>query len=249
MLFPRSCFGKPSRAGKNHPNLSTVINKRLANVNETVQTASEEGPKSSGKGNSSLQKQVAAKTAAFDFKGAIRLVSSNDKVLPPTEDVRKRLETKHPPPHPNTNIPPRELEVVDVLIVSVEDVKRAIGSFRNGSGGGHDGLVPQILKDATEERLGDSALKLLTAITNFINGIAIPGKIPDEICPVFFGASLLGLSKDDGGVRPIAVGLTWRRIIGKIMMFKNRPLCKELFYPIQLGVGVEKGAEICVHTI
>lgn len=32
-------------------------------------------------------------------------------------------------------------------------------------------------------------------------------KVPREVCPFFFGASLLALEKD-GGVRPIAVGCT-----------------------------------------
>lgn len=37
-------------------------------------------------------------------------------------------------------------------------------------------------------------------------------KVPREVCPFFFGASLLTLEKD-GGVRPIAVGCTLRRLV------------------------------------
>ena len=70
------------------------------------------------------------------------------------------------------------------------------------------------------------------------------------MCPVFFGARLIALSKYEGdGLRPIAIGLTLRRLAGKIVMNKLRPDCKQLLSSRQLGVGVTRGAEIAVHSL
>ena len=67
---------------------------------------------------------------------------------------------------------------------------------------------------------------------------------------MFYGARLIALSKSEGdGLRPIAMGLTLRRLAGKIMMKKLRPDCRQLLSPQQLGVGVTRGAEIAVHAL
>ena len=76
-----------------------------------------------------------------------------------------------------------------------------------------------------------------------------PGKVPKEICATFFGANLIALSKPCGGVRPIAVGLSLRRLAGKGAMKKLYGKCKELFFLHQLGVGTPKGVESAVHVV
>ena len=69
-------------------------------------------------------------------------------------------------------------------------------------------------------------------------------------CPVFYGARLIAVSKSDGnGLRPISIGLTLRRLSGKIIMSKVRPDCEQLLSPRQLGVGVSRGAETAVHVL
>ena len=52
-----------------------------------------------------------------------------------------------------------------------------------------------------------------------------------------------------GGVRPIAIGNTLRRLDGKIGMFNINGIEKELFWPHQVGVGVPLGGEIACHSI
>jgi hypothetical protein len=41
--------------------------------------------------------------------------------------------------------------------------------------------------------------------------------IPLEISQILYGVSLCALSKKDGGIRPIAVGCTLRRLAAKIV--------------------------------
>ena len=102
--------------------------------------------------------------------------------------------------------------------------------------------------DLISEEIGEPALKLLDALTDFFNRIMFTGNIPCEICSTIFGANLIALSKPDGGIRPIAVGFLLRRLAGKIIMKKLYGKCKDLFYPYQLGVGTPKGVESAVHT-
>ena len=109
--------------------------------------------------------------------------------------------------------------------------------------------MPQHLKDLTEDSLGEPGLKLLQMITNFLNEVIYPGKVPNKICQTLFGANLTALSKEDGGVRPIAVGLVWRRLASKIIMSTLHETCEDLFNPNQLGVGTPKGAEAAIHAI
>ena len=51
-------------------------------------------------------------------------------------------------------------------------------------------------------------------MTSFVNLVS-SHKLPAEVHPIFGGASLIALRKKDGGVRPIAVGLTLRRLVAK----------------------------------
>jgi len=43
----------------------------------------------------------------------------------------------------------------------------------------------------------------------------LAGSCPKDIAPYFFGGHLLALSKKSGGLRPIAIWLTLRRLVSK----------------------------------
>ena len=63
----------------------------------------------------------------------------------------------------------------------------------------------------------------------------------------FFGAKLIGLKKPDRGLRPIAVGKTFRRLSAKCAgyyVFESR---QATYGNRQVGVGTKKGAELASH--
>jgi hypothetical protein len=65
--------------------------------------------------------------------------------------------------------------------------------------------------------------------------------------PYFFGGSLIALKKKDGGIRPIAVGETLRRLAAKLIL-----KLKELnfpFSPYQFGIKTKQGSEIIAHNL
>lgn len=113
--------------------------------------------------------------------------------------------------------------------------------------GGPDGLRPQHLKDLIGPAAGDGAPLLMNALVGFTT-LVLEGKTPESIQPFLFGASLTALNKKDGGLRPIAVGNTLRRLVAKCACSQARDLTSEVLPPHQLGFGVAQGAECAVHA-
>ena len=121
----------------------------------------------------------------------------------------------------------------------------AILNFPAGSAGGPDGLKPGHLKHLIgAAEAGNRLLESLTKLVNFV----LNNQIPEDIRPIFFGANLCALSKKCGGVRPIAVGNTLRRLVTKAGF---KPVSQELgafFRPNQLGYASKGGSEAAAHA-
>ena len=73
-------------------------------------------------------------------------------------------------------------------------------------------------------------------------------EIPVSFQPLLFEVNLISLEKNCGGLRPIAVGETFRRLAGKCAAsFINKKLAP-MMAPMQLGAGVRFGAEAAAHA-
>ena len=66
--------------------------------------------------------------------------------------------------------------------------------------------------------------------------------------PFFFGVNLIGLNKPDGGIRPIAIGSTLRRLAAKCVSAAVKEEMGSLLFPTQLGFGTPMGVEATVHA-
>ena len=132
-------------------------------------------------------------------------------------------------------------------MVSPFEVTRAEYSFPSGSAGVHDGLLPQHLKDLISPTLGLDSSSLITSLTTFINKV-VSGNVPISARPFFLGANLVGLNKPDGGIRPIALGSTLRRLAAKCVSAAVKVEMDSLLFPTQLGFGTPMGAEATVHA-
>ena len=66
----------------------------------------------------------------------------------------------------------------------------------------------------------EAGTRLLTALTDLIN-VALKGEVPEFATSTFYGENLCALTKRDGGIRPIAVDCTYRRLATKV---GTRPL-------------------------
>jgi len=131
------------------------------------------------------------------------------------------------------------------LSVDKSEVRRAVLSFPAGSPGGPDGLRPQHIRDMLLCR--EIGSDFLTALTSFVNMI-LAGRCPSGVVPVFFGSRLLAINKKSGGVRPIAIGFTLRRLASKCANAFGVNHLKGFLQPYQLGVGTPGGCEAAIHS-
>ena len=156
------------------------------------------------------------------------------------------LKLKHPPAHPDSCFPSPP-EAASLTPVSEKEVVSAIRSFPCASAGGPDGLRPQHLKDLTSESAERGGKELVQALSSFITHI-LEGRTPTFVRQVFFGANLIALRKKEGGVRPIAIGQTLRRLVAKCAGFRVVGAISTTLAPQQLGYGIPLGSEAAARA-
>ena len=250
--FSSICLRKPKRGGKRRPSLTSSV---LTNINSyvcdplTPLIPSDRGTSHTSEGEDARTKLAGKKIANGDIRGAIRVLSSNDSILPYDESTFSVLKTKHPSRHPESHMPdwPSDDSGANALQLTEEQVRRAVMSFPGGSAGGSDLLLPQHLKDLISKSSGDGGTQLLSSLTGLCNKM-LRGEVPEHVTPVLYGASLLAFSKPRGGVRPIAIGGTLRRLVAKAAVFHLKPEVEPKLFPFQLGVSIPSGAEVIVHS-
>ncbi len=103
------------------------------------------------------------------------------------------------------------------------------------------------LKDLLDPSMSECRSVLLPSLVSFIQ-FALEGRVALFVRPFFFSANLIALHKPGGGICPIAVGCTLRRLIAKIAGVLVRSDIVELLSPSQLGFGVPGGAEAAIHS-
>ncbi len=199
--------------------------------------------------NTQTSDQSAAKRASLkleegDVKGAVRALLSEDKIILPSNDTLQVLAQKHPPCPPDRR---RILPVQSIppLRASESDISEALKHFPPGSAGGPDGLKPQHLREMAD---GPSGHNFIACLTLFVNMI-LSGNSPAVIRSYLFGGTLLGFQKKDGGVRPIAIGYTIRRLAAKVAVHRVAAKCGSIMGHRQLGFGVAGGAEAAAHAV
>ncbi|XP_029656934.1 uncharacterized protein LOC115230976 [Octopus sinensis] len=77
----------------------------------------------------------------------------------------------------------------------------------------------------------------------------LSGTLPETIRHVMFSAKLIAFDKKGGGVRPIAVGLVFRRLASKLVCRAILPTLITQLQPAQIGVGSPGGCEAAVHAV
>lgn len=213
----------------------------------TKNTASRRVTSSDSQKDSSARRsrQVEAKVADGDIRGAVRLLSSSEDIAEFSTSTLQALKLKHPARSSPLTIP--EPPPTPPLVVTDKEVKKAIVSFPPGSAGGPDGLRAQHLKDLTTKPTGDAGSKVMEGLVDITN-LILSGEVPSQVCPVLYGASLVALKKKDGGIRPIASGVTYRRIAAKVACATINTEIGASLRPQQMGFGTPCGSEALVHA-
>ena len=147
-----------------------------------------------------------------------------------------------PPSLPNTSIyePP--------LVADIDTVLGCIKSFPKGTSCGRDGLRAQHILDALCGEGSAVSTDLLHVISVVVN-LWLGGRCPTSLAEFVASAPLTPLLKPDNGIRPIAVGTIWRRLVSKVSMKGVGKEMVKYLNDYQFGVGVRGGAEAILHSV
>ncbi|GJR25692.1 reverse transcriptase domain-containing protein [Tanacetum coccineum] len=172
-------------------------------------------------------KQCKRKICDGHFTAAIRVLSSSG-VTSYSEATLEDLKMNHPF-HPVPSLPhvPNDHHH---LIASSTVVLDRIKSFPRGTSCGRDGLRAQHLMDCLSGVVVVVADELVSSITQVVNLFLI-GNCPQMLGEYIASAPLTPLVKPGGGIRPIAVGTIWRRLVSKF------------------GVRVAGGSDAILHSV
>ncbi|GJX23469.1 putative reverse transcriptase domain-containing protein [Tanacetum coccineum] len=179
------------------------------------------------------------------YTAAIRVLSSSG-IAPYTDATLDDLKAKHPfkpaPSLPHIPTDHHQLLAPSGLVLDM------IKSFPRGTSCGRDGLRAQHLMDCLSGAAVAISDELIASITQVVN-LFLDGKCPKMLGEYIASAPLTPLVKPGGGIRPIAVGTVWRRLVSKVCATMIGHSLDTYLNDLQFGVGVSGGGEAILHAV
>lgn len=167
---------------------------------------------------------------------AARLLDTTE-VAKPTAEVMEKLSTLHPTAVPPTVDTP---EGIVPTQVTKEQLNKILKKLPKGSAPGPSGWTFEHIQTvALESERG------MNATHTFLNHI-LTGNMQEW--PEFRASRLIPLQKAGGGIRPIAIGEVWARLVSMCAMTASPDIGPGLA-PLQVGVGIRGGAQCMGHAI
>ena len=164
-----------------------------------------------------------------------------------SDAIWSKLRSLHPsspaPEDPSDDLP-------EASYINRDAVLNSMLSFPKDTAPGASLLTPQHLKDAIMCKSPVLSARVLSVLTSVVNLLA-SGEATRDIARFMAGGGLTPLRKPDNEVRPIAVGETLRRLVGKCLVRHEEiaPHMEGVFLPSQVGVGISGGAEAVAHAV
>jgi hypothetical protein len=183
---------------------------------------------------------------------ALRLLeqSGNAGVLPMTEENLLSLKEKHPPPAASIegslfNGPIREIEPTYFDVIDTDMIDRAI---RKTSGSaGPSNMDSQFFKELGHKSFRKEGDGLKQHIAFLARKLAVDNIDPGHL-QSFVACRLIPLNKNPG-VRPIGIGETIRRIVGKVISWVVKQDVMDVVGPLQVAAGMRAGSESAIHAM
>ena len=165
----------------------------------------------------------------------------------PTLDTHEQLQSRHPAaPQPLLTGCPWLIDYAPMhsFILERPALVQAISTLSRGAAGGPTGWFAEHLQYLV---LGDSGAT--DVLYTWAQSLLSQG-VPDALSPWWSRATLIALSKEGGGVRPIAVGEIFPRFLARACHIQLAPqMARELRPTGQYGVAVSYSTEIVCHAI
>lgn len=156
------------------------------------------------------------------------------------EAARAQLLTLNPPATDADIIPGDGSDDPDALTLTVGDIELGIRQLQRGSSNGSSGWTNALIQSVC---FAATDTTLCTTITRFFNK-CLQGTLKAS-CREFWTVSrAVLLAKKGGGWRPLGIGESWYRLLGRIVSKKVSATIGEQLRPIQLACGTRGGCEI-----
>ena len=75
------------------------------------------------------------------------------------------------------------------------------------------------------------------------------GQVPDDVCHALMLATMTGINKRDGGVRGIATGTSFRRLVAKVLARQFSEAVEATCAPFQFALSTRAGTDCVGHAI
>ena len=208
--------------------------------------------------NSSHQNEQTAKIFARlmlqgKVKAALRVVSgSQGGVATASAEVLKKLQEKHPeaaPTDPSVILPGEFKKVPDSTWEKIDgEMIRSLALNMKGAGG-WSGLDSDDLRPLLcSKNFGRTADGLCQATADLTKRLCRSLVDPASL-ETFLACRLIPLEKGGNDVRPIGIGETLRRLVGKAAVRAVRSDIQRACGSLQVCAGLESGCEAAVHAV
>ena len=174
--------------------------------------------------------RVSAKLEEGDYTGAVHIACSEDSIAVINQETLSELKAKHPPAHPDSSFPPAPESPMLLAEITEREVARAIKSFPCGSAGGrmvYDPSTSKILPVSQLRGVEKSYYGPYLRSYFLCWRAILPYQYNQFNCVTKEGRG--------GGIRPIAVGQTLRRLVAKCGGFRVVESIRATLAPLQLG--------------
>ena len=130
----------------------------------------------------------------------------------------------------------------DVLQINEESFAWALAHHSRGAAAGPSGWTLECWKDACADP------NISAALLAFVNATFCRAQLPPALMNLWGSCNTVGLTKKDGGLRPISMGETLRRLTGKAAAYQLRETTSAHLRPFQWGVNTSRGCATIAHT-
>ena len=168
------------------------------------------------------------------------------------ENVVTILESKHPDGeelNEEALLPQANVRVEEVTFEEI-DGSKVLKAIEDMTGSGGPTLVDvDIWKVmACSKSFGNASSSLCDEVAVLARRLCMEN-IPHENISAYLACRLVPLSKRDGGVRPVGIGETLRRIVGKTITRVLKKDIQQSCGTLQTCTGIQSGIEGAIHAV
>ena len=260
MLLPNLLMQKPSRDSKAKEHNEKLSDRMQLWKNGDITTLLNEGRNIQKRIKNSSKKQTTDYSKVFaklmmegKVSAALKILSECEEegVLPANKETIDELEKKHPEPakiHEGSLLQGPLMRPDKSYFDSINgDLIKVAARQTKGSAGPSRLDSDQFKHILCSNRYRQEGRVLADQIALLAKKIATETVDPNSL-EAYTTCRLIPLNKNPG-VRPIGVGETLRRIIGKTLGWVLKDDIQVIAGPLQVATGLESGAEAAIHAM